>query len=1031
VAVTKTNGFAAPYRSLTLRNIADKQFLRNGLLYIQSGVTTSGLNAVVPPMSFVQNGMIVTMDAARNVALPISTPAPFLLTVTAPSATQNLDDLSFQWAKSPLDITGSEVIVAEWDGTEWRSVDMLSIDGIISAKEQEYIEQGKVGPANGLKSAISMGSINVDPGHIVDVVGHPKTLDLTHSFTQIAQDPDYDRVDRIVFRRPLDASTRIGSLQYLLGNTFGTPSTLYDTQLYTGALVHRKTKIVIASDNAAHFLTVEGYGSSFALRYQKYDSTRLIQLVAPTTITTATEEDIDLAQDSSGNLYLAYILNGNVMIQKLSSVGATIGAAYQADSTVNPCSKPLIAIDYKDKIYIAYRVAMGLNNNQYNITTRNTSGSLITAQTALQADANNYDEGHMQVTDDLLIYLAYTHKNTNQIYYQVRSDTFTSVVAATIVSNAVDGGGYGVLNGLAHTPKICLTGNKELFITFLQDKGAGDGVAIWHDGVATLVDLINPAEDFNTYDAVFDSYTNQIHFILSRSANTDYVLWDMDAVNTAIPLYVYAASYATVVKDKFGSLLHSVSAELPTSFTNFGAAQAIAHIGSASVVGGLNTIPLTSDEFLIASGFSFSVGDQVTFAGSGAGNDLNVVGDHYVVETTTPFVATESPAAGVTGQFASPDGNQARFVKSVSEVTQLRAFRVAVPESDLLLARVNDAVVLNYGLGTISSVSGFGVFGGAAIDWEKTLAGNLTIAGTLGIKDLTTDSDYNVAPGSYPMANGDALYVDVDGFNFNPVPQVTPISLIPFSSPILVLGFVYAGAFNPHFLGGGMGGGLESGEGDIVGEDLPSDHRARLGIISETAFQAYTSTFYINLNDTHPEAISNLDAALDAEATARANGDSNLQTQINAIVNDVAKEEDVLVTNPIGVTVATAPTMTWNVSNAVPDVSVFINGVKKILDQTGGLTKDWRKTSANSIEFSYTVPIDAVITFRDERTGGGGGGGGDLENINVDIKPDTNGARAVGSVTRGWKYVFLKDTTSAQVYRLEVVSGVFQITPVP
>jgi len=44
------------------------------------------------------------------------------------------------------------------------------------------------------------------------------------------------------------------------------------------------------------------------------------------------------------------------------------------------------------------------------------------------------------------------------------------------------------------------------------------------------------------------------------------------------------------------------------------------------------------------------------------------------------------------------------------------------------------------------------------------------------------------------------------------------------------------------------------------------------------------------------------------------------------------------------------------------------------------------------------------------------------------IEPATNGAKSVGTSTKGMAYVYLKDTANTNVYRLEVVSGVLQAT---
>jgi hypothetical protein len=50
----------------------------------------------------------------------------------------------------------------------------------------------------------------------------------------------------------------------------------------------------------------------------------------------------------------------------------------------------------------------------------------------------------------------------------------------------------------------------------------------------------------------------------------------------------------------------------------------------------------------------------------------------------------------------------------------------------------------------------------------------------------------------------------------------------------------------------------------------------------------------------------------------------------------------------------------------------------------------------------------------------------DLENIGVNIAPSANGGQSVGTVTKAWSGLYLKDTANSSIYRIEVASGVIQ-----
>jgi len=49
-------------------------------------------------------------------------------------------------------------------------------------------------------------------------------------------------------------------------------------------------------------------------------------------------------------------------------------------------------------------------------------------------------------------------------------------------------------------------------------------------------------------------------------------------------------------------------------------------------------------------------------------------------------------------------------------------------------------------------------------------------------------------------------------------------------------------------------------------------------------------------------------------------------------------------------------------------------------------------------------------------------------NVNTAVLPDINGGATLGNDTKGFEYLYLKDTANSNVYRLEVVSGVLQAT---
>ena len=48
------------------------------------------------------------------------------------------------------------------------------------------------------------------------------------------------------------------------------------------------------------------------------------------------------------------------------------------------------------------------------------------------------------------------------------------------------------------------------------------------------------------------------------------------------------------------------------------------------------------------------------------------------------------------------------------------------------------------------------------------------------------------------------------------------------------------------------------------------------------------------------------------------------------------------------------------------------------------------------------------------------------DNLAVNITPQTDGALSVGTETKAFNALYLKDTVTGQIYRIEIENGVFQ-----
>lgn len=158
---------------------------------------------------------------------------------------------------------------------------------------------------------------------------------------------------------------------------------------------------------------------------------------------------------------------------------------------------------------------------------------------------------------------------------------------------------------------------------------------------------------------------------------------------------------------------------------------------------------------------------------------------------------------------------------------------------------------------------------------------------------------------------------------------------------------------------------------------------------------------------------------------------TDLQNDLGQILSNEAAEEIKVSPGPGGATIFTLTSLTVDPDNTVRDVEVFVDGVRQGIAVDGVFNasyKQFRKNSATEIEFANTVAAGAAIHIWKQGTSVISAGA--LTAINVDIQPSVSGGQSVGTITKPWASLFLKDKTTAQVWELEVDNGTFSVTQV-
>lgn len=885
MAIDKINGFKAPYRSSTFQKQANSLVQQNGVVTMDGQVSESGGDITVPPFSFIQNGLIVKKDNIQIISAP-STPSPFYLTVTA-ATPANLDDLSFQFSKSPDDISDNEVVIAEYDGEEWRTLPFLSIKGIYDDVKTSYADFDLIGPFSGLITSYNSPNFENSPGVIVDKTGARKKLTETVLFPEIGNDPEatWGRVDRVLYRRPIDDPKRIGVRKLITGGTYdsGGPSKKPDVEIFTNATGPKNVvKSLIDSNNEAIVLSSVGYGTSFGVNFKKYNDSRASQIVSEFSLTESlTVPVFDAVIDDDDNFHIIYINGENLEYQGFDSIGTTIGPAVVLDNSAKLKDNPKITIDPdNNNLFVVYEREEGISNLQIQFIKLTLLGSLVTGPVNLTGSISNLKNPSISVNNDLWVYVAWDEPSLGKVFYQDFDDIGVPLNGSTpiLVSGATDQIGGGTLVDAANSPQIIATDSKQLVIAFLQDRGGSNfGISIWQDGSVHMPII---SGNFGMFSLHVDSIGTLSHLLLGSGSQIDYVRIKDQAVDFSIPVVATTYQSLHMVFDKTGSMLHMWSDEAATTFTSYDSGVTVDTVGPTTKTGGTITpsVPVSSEQILVlvsSKPVAPKTGEKIIITSLSPPNgaegtylitnvellSVNTTNDTYRITVDSSLgVIGQNPAVGLLSEYFKPDGNSVHFAKSTSEL-EAYAFSFDELDSDILLSRIvmPGEIILNYiagGSGPALNSDLLTPFGAATLDWESTTSGELTIVGDLKIIDLVNNFTYALAAGGYAMTEDDALYVVLNGVDNSPTPLVTSIATLPFGTPIQVLGLIKNNQFVPHLMGVSGMGAIESGEIVRVDNDLPQPIRTRLGITSDVAVEPYTSSIGANTSDSYPTIIS-------------------------------------------------------------------------------------------------------------------------------------------------------------------------------
>lgn len=485
MSVEKTFGFGnqSPYRSDTFNRNNNLIFGRNGVFTLGS-VVNSGLNVLIGDIKFIQNGIIISKIGSTSVTFPTDLAAPFYLTASVPDSRQ-LDNISWSFVRRPRDMGTNTVLLAEWDGYEWRPLPDINVNGLIKHRLSEAIAYKNVGFNSGFRFSPDsiFSKYSILKGQVTDKTGLLVEKKESITFDALDADTEYDRIDAIVWRRWMDADNRIGHLILRPGQTYSGSNIVqnHKTSIGSSSNVNSKPVVLNPSDNTLIVLWVEHYGNNGILKFTKYGEDRTTEVVAPLMVGTGIT-DFDAVIDAYDKIMIVYIKDDNLYRTAIDTSGVVLIGAAEIDGLINPVSAPVVKVDVLGYFYVMFLYELSPSVRTPYFLQMNNGGTVSIPKKQIINSSSNYSKVHFDINADSECHVAYTNSTANTIEYQVLDEVGTALTGRLTVSDATR---YGLvtISGSSRNPIVTVAENNEIFISFEQNKGVGYyGLAVYSPG---------------------------------------------------------------------------------------------------------------------------------------------------------------------------------------------------------------------------------------------------------------------------------------------------------------------------------------------------------------------------------------------------------------------------------------------------------------------------------------------------------------------------------------------------------------------
>lgn len=588
--ITKSIPYAGRYSSSTFNAGPQKSFAgRNGV--VQGGaVTTSGGIATIQPLTWIQRGLFASSDTSLTVTVPLTLTAPYYIVVTTSTPVFNpAEVVTPTFAKRPQDVGANSVLVAEWDGQEWRPLPHVQLGGLIGASQNESVRRDMIGIAEGFDVTVG-ATIDVSAGSLTDRQGQFATKTESVSFALPTADADgYDRIDEIVFRRPDDSQSRIGTIQRVIGQIYDPSDAVvvsHTTQIGNVSYVNSAAKTLVDSTtNTSYFLYKEVNGGTTSLILKS--SPDLMSSYASIGTATTNFTYFDAILGPSGNIDIVFVRGLDLIYKQIDFTGSdVISESILLTDTVTLSNPKVVSVTNAGSYYlhVVYERADTAFDHRLNYIRVTPSGAAVAGSSAELVNMGVVltNPSLAKDDDDSQFYLAFENQTAGKIYLRTYDAQSLAQVGSTleleddsyIVTSATVAAASGSTQPIVHR-----TANKDTVVFWRQDKGSSVyGVAMYspryfetYGHKAFIVDLTAPGEDISLMAADVDELSCA-HFLVAVGTNVVKSTYRLDTLEKLgahgnVATSVTAGSLGTAFNSK-GSLVQTWanSAGSATSF---------------------------------------------------------------------------------------------------------------------------------------------------------------------------------------------------------------------------------------------------------------------------------------------------------------------------------------------------------------------------------------------------------------------------------------------------------------------------------